>query len=90
MSTGSAQEFGDTLKSLETNLGYWVIRNRWWIIAASVIVALGAGSGMQHLAFNMDTRVFFSEDNPQLQALEELLMTRRMQAERVPSGKPIK
>lgn len=27
---------------------------------------------MQHLAFNMDTRVFFSEDNPQLQALEAL------------------
>ena len=72
MTTGGAQGLSDFLKSLEANLGYWVAHNRWWIIALSLVVALSVGSGMQHLAFNMDTRVFFSEDNPQLQALEAL------------------
>ena len=30
------------------------------------------GSGLRFLSFNMDNRIFFSEDNPQLQALETL------------------
>ncbi|MDH5469395.1 MAG: RND family transporter, partial [Gammaproteobacteria bacterium] len=30
------------------------------------------GSGLRFLSFNMDNRIFFSEDNPQLQALEAL------------------
>ena len=30
------------------------------------------GSGLQFLTFNSDLRVFFSKENPQLQALEDL------------------
>ena len=56
----------------ETVFGKWVVKHRWWIIAATIIVVLVASSGMRFLTVNNDTRVFFSEDNPQLQALETL------------------
>ncbi len=60
------------IKRLESGLGEWVIRHRWWIILASLLTFIGTGSGIQFLTFNRDLRVFFSEDNPQLQALEDL------------------
>jgi len=72
MASGSQHDWVYSFSFLETNLGYWVVDNRWWVIAATLLVALAAGSGMQHLSFNMDTRVFFGEENPQLQALEAL------------------
>ncbi len=53
----------------------WIISYRWWIIFASLIVTALVASGMRHLAFNPDSRVFFSEENPQLVALEELEST---------------
>ncbi len=56
----------------ETVFGKWVVNRRWWIIAATIIVVLIASSGMRFLTINNDTRVFFSKDNPQLQALEAL------------------
>ncbi len=60
------------MKNLEASLGPWVVRNRWWIIMATVTIAIAIGSGVRHLGFNMDNRVFFSEDNPQLMALLNL------------------
>ena len=56
----------------EAVLGKWVVKYRWWIIAATIIVVLVASSGVRFLTVNNDTRVFFSKDNPQLQALEAL------------------
>jgi uncharacterized protein len=49
-----------------------IIRFRWLIIIASVVLSLLIASGMQNLAFNPDSRVFFSKQNPQLVAMEEL------------------
>ena len=60
------------MKNLEASLGPWVVRNRWWIIVATVAIVVAFGSGARFLGFNMDNRVFFSEDNPQLLALENL------------------
>ena len=57
---------------LENVFSEWVIKNRWWLIAATIIMALAASSGMRFLTFENDLRVFFSEKNPQLQALEAL------------------
>ncbi len=54
---------------------HFVITYRWWLIAISIAITLLMASGMQHLAFNPDSRVFFSEQNPQLIALEELEQT---------------
>ncbi len=60
------------INRFEANLGYWVIKNRWWIIMATILVVFCTGSGIRFLTFNPDLRVFFSMENPQLQALEAL------------------
>lgn len=49
-----------------------IVHRRWWIIAACVLGALVAGSGMRFLEFSNNYRVFFSPENPQLQAFEQL------------------
>ena len=60
------------MKRFETAVAHWVIKNRFISIAACLIFAAAAGSGMRNLTFNNDLRAFFSEENPQLQALEAL------------------
>ena len=61
-------------ESCRTDFAYgrWLIRNRWLVLLLSVVVFLVAASGVRYLAMNPDARVFFSEDNPHLQALEQL------------------
>jgi len=51
---------------------YPIIRFRWLIIISSILLAALMTLGMKNLAFNPDSRVFFSKQNPQLVALEEL------------------
>jgi predicted RND superfamily exporter protein len=60
------------MKNLEIVFSEWVIKLRWWLIIVSIIVVAAAASGMRFLTFENDMRVFFSEKNPQLQALEAL------------------
>ena len=50
----------------------WVVRNRWLVIILSVISILALASGGKNLSFTNDYRVFFSKENPQLLAFEEL------------------
>lgn len=50
----------------------WVIRWRWWLILLCIATTVAAGSGARFLEFTTDYRVFFSKENPQLQAFEEL------------------
>ena len=57
---------------IENHIGEFVIRKKWWILIIAIIIVLITASGTQFLTFNNDTRVFFSDNNPQLQALEEL------------------
>lgn len=49
-----------------------VVRWRWLVILLSVISVLGLASGGRFLQFTNDYRVFFSDENPQLQAFENL------------------
>ncbi len=56
----------------ETAFGKWVIKNRWLLIFATIVIVFGSFTGTKHLAFNPDNRVFFSKDNPKLMALEAL------------------
>ena len=51
--------------------GRFLVRHRWAAIALSLLVVFAAAAGLPRLTDNPDSRVFFSEDNPQLRALEE-------------------
>ena len=59
-------------RSFATRLADWTIQWRWPILLASIALAFVAGMGGQNLAFNDDYHVFFSEENPQLQAFDAL------------------
>jgi len=53
----------------------WIVRWRWLIIIATLLLVGAAGKGMQRLTLTTDYRVFFSEENPQLLAFEALQNT---------------
>ncbi|WP_448546556.1 efflux RND transporter permease subunit [Thalassotalea fusca] len=53
----------------------WIIRYRWFVILATILLAIAAGSGGRFIQPNNDYRVFFSEENPQLQAFEQVQRT---------------
>ncbi len=55
--------------------GEWVLRWRYLVILLSLALALLAASGARFITFKTDYRVFFSADNPQLQAFEQLQNT---------------
>ena len=55
--------------------GDFIIRWRWLIVISSIALALFAASGARFLTVNNDYRVFFSDDNPQLQAFEKMQRT---------------
>ena len=52
-----------------------VLRWRWLVVLAAVVGALAVGSGAQHLEFANNYRVFFSDENPELTAFEDLQAT---------------
>jgi len=60
------------MREFEIIFGKWVVKQRWWIIAATVLLTLISVAGARLLELNNDARIFFSRENPQLQALEAL------------------
>ena len=52
-----------------------VIRWRWLVIVAALGSALAIGSGARYLEFATNYRVFFSDENPELTAFENLQAT---------------
>ncbi|MGB6290326.1 MAG: MMPL family transporter [Desulfobulbales bacterium] len=60
------------MKKLEVSMAQWIIKYRWWLMSACLVITAVSGSGLRHLTFENDLRAFFSEENPQLQALEAL------------------
>lgn len=50
----------------------WILRWRWAVILASIVIVAAAASGMQFLKFTNNYRVFFGPDNPQLQAFQAM------------------
>lgn len=52
-----------------------VVKYRWLFIVGLTLFALWSASGMRFLQFSNDSRMFFSKENPQLQALEALEKT---------------
>ena len=52
--------------------GWWVLRWRWPILIVTVLLTVVAASGGRFLWFETNYRVYFSEDNPQLNAFDDL------------------
>ncbi|MEE9542731.1 MAG: efflux RND transporter permease subunit, partial [Thermodesulfobacteriota bacterium] len=50
----------------------WVIKYRWFVILATFVAVFFAASGLPRLFFSTDYRYFFSSENPELTAFEEL------------------
>ena len=63
------------MKDMESAFGRRVIALRWAIIPLTLIALFLMASGGQHLRFTSDYRVYFSDDNPQLQAFEAMEAT---------------
>ncbi|MCO7226338.1 RND family transporter [Pleionea sp. CnH1-48] len=53
----------------------WIIRWRWLVILASIVSVVAMAYGMSKAYFKSDYRIFFSEDNPQLIAFEDIQAT---------------
>ncbi len=51
---------------------HWVIRWRVAILLVSAVLVVAVASGARYIEFSNDYRVYFSEDNPQLNAFEAL------------------
>ncbi|MCE2389905.1 MAG: MMPL family transporter [Proteobacteria bacterium] len=67
-----ANEPGIRTRPFEARFGEWVVAARWPIVAVTLILVAVAASGSLKLQFSANYRVFFSQDNPQLLALESL------------------
>ncbi len=63
------------MQQIETWIGKTVVRYRWPLIVLFITIAVLSASGMRYLVFSNDSRMFFSKENPQLQALEALERT---------------
>jgi predicted RND superfamily exporter protein len=55
--------------------GEWLVRWRYLILVATLVAVAAAAGGLRFIGFKTDYRVFFSDDNPQLQAFEQLQNT---------------
>ena len=55
--------------------GEWLVRWRYPVLIATLILVAAAAGGLRFIGFKTDYRVFFSADNPQLQAFEQLQNT---------------
>ncbi len=52
--------------------GEKIVQYRWPVLIASLLLAFGLSTGMDKLAFDGDYHVFFSKENPELLAFDEL------------------
>lgn len=53
----------------------WIVRHPWSVALSMLLLALLAIAGMRFLSYSSDYRVFFSDQNPQLNAFEALQAT---------------
>ena len=49
-----------------------IVRYKWLVVLLTLLAVGAMGYGAQFLSFTNDYRVFFSKDNPQLTAFENL------------------
>ena len=56
-------------------LADFVIRRRWFVILATILVVAATAAGVRHLEFSNNYRVFFGADNPELMTFEAFQAT---------------
>jgi predicted RND superfamily exporter protein len=66
---------GEQLDRWSVRYAAWIIRYRWLVILATLLVVFAAASGGRHLSFSTNYRVFFSQENPELTAFERFQQT---------------
>lgn len=52
-----------------------IVRFKWWVVLACLLIVGLAASGMPKLQFGNDYRIFFGSDNPELNTFEEFQAT---------------
>jgi len=52
-----------------------IIQQRLFVIIAALLIVVAAAAGLPNVKFSTDYRIFFSADNPHLQAFEDLQAT---------------
>ena len=57
------------------SLAEWLVRWRWLLVVLAIAFVACAASGLRYYGFSNDYRIFFSEENPQLLAFENLQNT---------------
>ncbi|MGB0664965.1 MAG: efflux RND transporter permease subunit [Pontibacterium sp.] len=57
---------------MQTRLFEWVLKRPLLVTLVSLVLIMGMAAGGQNLVFKSDYRVYFSEDNPQLTAFEDM------------------
>ena len=65
----------DTIDRFAVRLAQAVLRHPWAVILAVLAITLSIGAGARHLEFANNYRVFFSQENPELRAFEDLQAT---------------
>jgi predicted RND superfamily exporter protein len=65
----------ESIDRFAVRLTHFVIRYRWFVPVIAVAMAVGIGSGASKLEFSNNYRIFFSSDNPELTAFENLQAT---------------
>ncbi|WMS85977.1 efflux RND transporter permease subunit [Pleionea litopenaei] len=58
--------------SLVIRYAQWIIRMRWLVVALTLATLVLAGLGFKNFDFKSDYRIFFSEENPELVAFDEM------------------
>lgn len=60
------------MKNFVKKYADFVVKRRWLVILVSIITVFGAASGARFLAIEGDVNIYFSEDMPQVIALNEI------------------
>lgn len=50
----------------------WVLKRRWLVLSISIVFVFCASAGLKSLGFKNNYRIFFSSNNPQLKALDNI------------------
>ena len=72
MITHEKNDRKENKESRIVKMANWTIKWRWPVVIGSLLITILFGYGAKNIGFNSDYRVFFSDENPQLNAFDAL------------------